>query len=153
MTEPLEHAVLTHPFLQTLTVEQRRKLIPLARLELFVPGQFLLREGETASASYLVCSGKVALEVHAPPRGTVMIETVGAYEAIGWSWMMAPYRWHFDARAVHATEVIHLDGKQLRTLCDEDNALGYHLVLRFLGVLQERLERVRLQLLDVYQVR
>ena len=63
----------------------------------------------------------------------------------------APYIWHFDARATAPTRAICLDGKCLRTKCENDHELGYELMKRFLHVVQQRLLWTRVQLLDLYK--
>ena len=52
-----------------------------------------------ADTFYVLRHGSVALETFVPTRGPVVIETIEAGEVLGWSWLFAPYRWHFDARA------------------------------------------------------
>ena len=66
----------------------------------FDPGDLLLAEGDPADTLYLLRRGRVAIEVHSPGAGPIVIETVGPGAVVGWSWLVPPYRWHFDARAV-----------------------------------------------------
>jgi CRP/FNR family cyclic AMP-dependent transcriptional regulator len=70
---------------------------------------------------------------------------------LGWSWLFPPYRWQFDARAVEPVRAFRLDGNCLRTKCEADHDLGYELVKRFLYQVHTRLERTRMQLLDIYR--
>jgi hypothetical protein len=79
-----------------------------------------------------------------------MIQTEGEGEILGWSWLVPPYYWHFDARATEKTQVIAIDGKCLREKCESDHDLGYKLMRRFALIIAERLEATRLQLLDIY---
>jgi CRP-like cAMP-binding protein len=94
--------------------------------------------------------GSVAIELYSPPRGGVTIETLAPGEVLGWSWLLPPYRWHFDARALSQVRVTAFDGACLRRKCEEDPALGYELMQRFAQVMLERLQWTRLRLLDVY---
>ena len=110
----------------------------------------VFREGDPAETFYVVRSGAVALEAHAPARGELTIETLGAGEVLGWSWLFAPYRWHFDARALSRVRATAFDATCLRAKCDDDTALGYDLMKRFAQVMIERLQWTRLRLLDVY---
>jgi CRP/FNR family transcriptional regulator, cyclic AMP receptor protein len=118
--------------------------------ERFEPGAMLFHEGGQANRFYLIRAGSVALELEAPGRGTLVIETLDAGEVIGWSWLFEPYRWQFDARAREPTGVVAFDGACLRGKCDADHELGYELMRRFAGAIIERLQATRLQLLDVY---
>lgn len=112
--------------------------------------QFLFREGQPADELYLVRSGKLAIEVHDGARGPIVVETIGPDDAIGWAALNPPYRWSADARALEPTLVFAIDGACLRHKLDEDHTFGYAFARRLLGEVHERLERVRLQILDVY---
>ncbi|HSE84378.1 MAG TPA: cyclic nucleotide-binding domain-containing protein [Thermodesulfobacteriota bacterium] len=117
----------------------------------FNPGDFILREGEEASQFYIILLGKVALEVAlAPEREPVTIRTLGEGDVLGWSWLFPPYRWHFSAHAITPTLAIVLDGKYLRTKCEEDHDLGYELMKRFARVIEQRLQSMRIQAPNVY---
>jgi hypothetical protein len=72
---------------------------------------------------------------------------------LGWSWLIPPYKWRFDARAIETTRAFALDGKCLRGKCDEDPRLGYELLKRIAATIAERLHATRLQMLDVYGAR
>lgn len=121
-----------------------------ARESNFQPGEFLLRANGTADRTYLILSGKVSLEVDVPGKGPFRFESIGAGEVVGWSWLLSPYRWHFDAVAVEPTDSIVLDGACLRTKCENNVELGFELSKRFLYVLQQRLEGLRMQVMDIY---
>lgn len=113
-------------------------------------GERLLTEGTPADHFYLVRKGKVAVEINVPNRGPVVIETLGPGDLLGISWLLPPYRNTFDARALDSTSAIQIDAACLRNKCDDDPRLGYALYKRFAGLLRERLQATRLQLLDVY---
>jgi CRP-like cAMP-binding protein len=116
----------------------------------FRTGDVLFREGEPADTFYVVRHGSVSLEIFVPAGGPVTIETLDAGEVVGWSWLFAPYLWHFDARARSPVRATAFDGACLRAKSDADPALGYALMTRFAQVMIERLQATRLRLLDVY---
>ena len=122
-----------------------------ARDESFAEGDYLLREGDQANTFFVIRrGGSVALEMFAPPRGPMTIETLEAGEVVGWSWLFPPYRWHFDARALTPVRATVFDGACLRGKFDADPELGYQMMKRFATVLLERLQETRVQMLDVY---
>ena len=98
-------------------------------------------------------SGKVALEVFAPQHKPIVLETLGEGDILGWSWLLPPYIWKLHAHAVEDTAAIALDGKCLRTKCEQNHDLGYELLKRFAQIIVQRLEATRFQLLDVYAVK
>ncbi len=110
----------------------------------------VLVENQPADTFYLVLSGLVALEVATPRQGPLIIETIGPGEILGVSWLLPPYRWTFDARVVSAAHAIAIDAVCLRQRCDEDPRLGYELFQRFAGLIRDRLQATRLQLIDLY---
>jgi CRP/FNR family cyclic AMP-dependent transcriptional regulator len=116
----------------------------------FAPGDLLLTEGADADAFYVVRHGRVAVEVHDPRGGTLVVDTADEGDVVGWSWLVAPYRWLFDARAVIETSAIQFDGVCLRGKCDADPTLGYALMQRVTQVMYERLQASRIRLLNLY---
>jgi CRP/FNR family cyclic AMP-dependent transcriptional regulator len=116
----------------------------------FDEGELLFRDGDQADTFYLLRHGRVALELHAPERGGLVVETIEAGDVVGWSWLFAPYRWHFDARAVTEVRAVAFDGACLRGKCEDDKELGYELMKRFGHVMIDRLQHARVRLLDVF---
>lgn len=150
-TENLVRLLREHPFLQGLSEEHLQTLASCAANVRFEAGQWVLREGEEARRFYLLRSGRIAIEVYVPGRGPVPMQTIGEGEVLGWSWLVLPYRWHFDARAMQLTRAISLDAECLRARSEQDHELGYELLKRFVPVILQRLQAARLQLLDVYR--
>jgi len=150
--ETLERILAEHPFFAGLDARHIQLIVGCATNVRFDAGQFIFREGEEANEFYVIRHGKVALEVFVPGRGPVTIQTLGEGEILGWSWLIPPYHWHFNARAIELTRAIALDGKCLRAKCEDDHDLGYELLKRFAHIVEQRLQATRLQLLDVYGV-
>ena len=97
-----------------------------------------------AIRSYYVRSGAIAVELAAPGREPMVLQTLADGEILGSSWIVPPYRWLFDARAVQLTRVVSLDAKCLRGKCEADHSLGFDLMKRFTPVLSQRLQAARL---------
>jgi len=148
--ETLARLLAEHPFWQGLGPKYIELITGCASNVVFQPGQFIFREGEEASLFYIIRHGKAVVETYVPQKGPIVIQSRSEGEVLGWSWLFPPYRWHFDARAVELTRAIAIDGKCLRTKCEEDHDLGYELMKRFAMVIAQRLDATRMQLLDVY---
>jgi CRP-like cAMP-binding protein len=151
-TQSLEVVLRNHPFLSDLSPEHIQTLISCASNQRFATGDLVAREGTEADSFYLLRSGTVALQMHRPESGGITLNTLGEGDVLGWSWLVPPHRWHFDARAVEPVRAIALDGRCLRNKCEQDHELGYQLLKRFSTLIEDRLEATRLQLLDVYGV-
>jgi len=150
MTIELPELVAAHPLLAGLPGDAVARVAGCAQNVAFDPGALLLAEGDPADTLYLVRRGRVAIEVHSPGRGAIVIETVGPGDVVGWSWLVPPYRWHFDARAVDSVGAIAVDGVCLRDKAEADPTLGYALMKRVAAVLLDRLQMTRVRLLDLY---
>jgi CRP/FNR family cyclic AMP-dependent transcriptional regulator len=148
--ETLENILKEHSFLRGLDQKYISLIVGCASNVRFDAGHQIFREGEEANQFYIIREGKVALETYAPDRGSVIVDTLRDDDILGWSWLIPPYQWHFDARAVEMTRAIALDGKCLRKKCENDHDLGYELLKRFSSIIEQRLEATRLQLLDLY---
>ena len=148
--ESLAPILADHPVLLGLQPAHLDLIVGCASNVRFNPGEFIFRAGQEANHFYVVRSGRVSVETFAPQRGAITIETVGDGELLGWSWLIPPFQWHFDARALNLTRAVALDARCLRSKCDADPSLGYELLKRFSQVMEQRLEATRLQLLDLY---
>ena len=148
--ETLERFLREHPFCRGLDEKHLQLLVGCASNARFDAGEFLFRESEPANEFYLIRSGRVAIEFYAAERGAIYLLTLTDGDPLGWSWLLPPYRWNFDARALVTTRVIVLDGKCIRNKFEQDYKLGYEIMKRSVGIVEQRLEAARLQLLNLY---
>ncbi len=148
--DTLEVLLRQHEFLADLGTDHIRFLAGCARNVHFNAGDYLIREGAEADILYLLREGRVWLEVNVPSHGIVMLESLGVGDILGLSWLFPPYRWYLDARAAEAVRAIAFDAVCLRKKMDADHDLGYAIAKRLLHHIYLRLERVRMQRLDVY---
>lgn len=150
MTTPISQLVAAHPLLAGLSDDAIAQVVGCAHNVAFKPGELLFAEGAPAETFYLIRRGHVSVEVHAPGRGPIVIETLGPGAVVGLSWLIRPHRWTFDARAGDAVGAIAIDGGCLRAKADADPAFGYALLQRVSGQLLARLQATRMRLLDLY---
>jgi CRP-like cAMP-binding protein len=150
MARQLEEILGQVPFFRGMSPERLALLAGCASNVHFDAGELIFREGDEADTFYVVRHGTVAIELHAPARNPMTVETIEAGDVLGWSWLFPPYRTHFDARALSGVRATGFDGTCLRGKCEDDPALGYDLMKRFALVFTERLHWTRLRLLDIY---
>jgi CRP/FNR family cyclic AMP-dependent transcriptional regulator len=110
--------------------------------------ELLFRQGDRADHFYLVKSGLIAVELYAPGRDPIVVEQVYDGDVVGWSWLVAPYRWSFDARAVEPSSLIDIDALALRERFPADPILGYEVMRRFIPVMARRLSSARERLVE-----
>lgn len=151
-TETMMVVLRMHPFVDEFRPQHIEKLNSLAREVHFERGQTIFRQGEECNQFFLIVSGKVALEITAPGR-TFLVQTLGSGDELGWSSMLMHGGKHFQARVVEPVEALAFQGEELLRACRDDPAFGFALMHRMLGVVSERLQVTRLQLLDIYSPR
>lgn len=143
--DPSLHGYIArHPMFAGLTEAQIDVVAAHAFTISARPQQRVFKHDTPADRFYIVREGKVALQVPAIEGEPLTMTTVGERDVLGWSWLVAPYRWLFDARALVPTVLVALDGERLRRHCDADPALGYELLRRFARLMAERLNSARL---------
>jgi CRP/FNR family cyclic AMP-dependent transcriptional regulator len=151
--ESLARVLRDHEFLQGLSSEEADVLVGCVRNARWKPGELLLREGQPADTFHLIREGRVVLESHVPGRGATQLESLAAGDMLGLSWLFPPHRHQLDARALDPVVTLAFDASCLRARMDADHDLGFALTRRLLAEALRRLERVRLQRLDVYRPR
>jgi CRP/FNR family transcriptional regulator, cyclic AMP receptor protein len=146
----IEEYLPDHPFFAGLDAEALALLAGCATNVSIAAGEYLFREGEPADQFFVVRRGRVALQVHGPAAGTMTVDTADPGDVVGWSWLVPPYLWLFDARAVEPTGAVSFDGVCLRDKCEQDPRLGYELMKLVTQVMLSRLTAARVRLLDLY---
>jgi CRP/FNR family transcriptional regulator, cyclic AMP receptor protein len=148
--EDLAARVSLHPFLVGLNRAQLATLADCVLPTHFEPAQTILHEGEFADCFYLIESGKAILESDARLGEPVAMETIGAGDLLGWSWMFPPYVWHFTARAIEPMDALFLHAARVRKACEHDHSLGYALLKRVSAVMMKRLQAARTKMVAVH---
>ena len=149
--EDLSKVLHSHPFLSDLDDHYIKQIVGCAQNVVFRENEYIFKEGTEAKSFYLIRTGKIALEINGREKGRIRVLTVGAGQILGWSWIVLPYRWHFDAQVLENVRAIALDGECLRKKFDEDPRLGYEMLKRFSQILEQRLNVTRIQLIDLYK--
>ena len=145
----IEQLLPEHPFFAELSPETVALVSGCASNVHFSPGQYLFHEDDPADAFYLIRTGRVVLQVRTPTH-EVVLDATGEGDVIGWSWLVPPYRWTFDARATEESSVVSFDATCLRTKCQSDPTVGYELLTKVVQVMATRLHSARVRLIDMY---
>jgi CRP-like cAMP-binding protein len=126
-----------------LPAAQRQKLADCAMSSSFTAGETIFRENDPANRFYLIRTGSVALETEQAEGEAIRIVTLGPGDLLGWSWLFAPYRWQFSARALDPVSAVFFYGTRLREHCEADPELG------MAEVMMQRLQAARRQLTEL----
>ena len=119
--ETIKELLGSHPFFAGLSPSAVELIAGCASNVHFAEGDRIFDEGDPASLFYVIRHGRVALEAHSPAKGPLVIDTMEEGEVLGWSWLVAPYCYFFDARAVTPVSATAVDGglpaRQVRGRC------------------------------------
>ena len=135
----LEELLFAHPFLAGLDVKFLNVFASCASLRRFSSRQRIFEQGGEADHFYLILNGKVTLVTVVPDRAPLSIQTLEAGEALGWSWLFAPYRWRFAAVTSAPTEVISFGAGFLRERANKDVEFANELLKRIAQTVVQRL--------------
>ena len=147
--ETLVAVLQKHPFVGEFQPQHIEKLSALAKEVQFERDQVIFHEGDECHDFYLIVKGRVALEIEAPGH-TFRVQTLHEGDELGWSAILMGRGKHFQARALQPVDALAFDGAALLDACRADPAFGFALMYRMLGVVSERLQATRLQVLDMY---
>jgi CRP-like cAMP-binding protein len=148
MTTPTEAYLTEHRFFAGLPADTLGFLACCARERELTEGEILIRHGDRADAFYVVRTGRIAREVPAIQGPPFVMESLGAGDVLGWSWLIPPYQWSFQARADAATLVLQFDGPKVLERCESEAKFGYALLKRFSALMSERLVSTRRKMVD-----
>lgn len=110
--------------------------------------QVLFQQGETADKFYVVLSGHISIQMPAIMGPSLEIQALGHDQVLGWSWLIPPYKWSFQAKAVEDTELLMFDGTAILARCEHDPKFGYELLKKFAQLMSVRLDAARQKMMD-----
>jgi hypothetical protein len=76
------------------------------------------------------------------------IQTLGKDQVLGWSWLIALYKWNFQALAIEDSELLKFDGIAILARCEQEPKFGYELLKKFAALMSMRLDAARRKMMD-----
>jgi CRP-like cAMP-binding protein len=145
--KPIRGLIAQHPFLTGMAEEHLNILSHYAQELVFEDHDYIFHQGDTANRFYLINSGRVQVSSGSLPDGLIEIETLGTGDVLGWSWLIEPHTWQFNAQAAGPVRAIFFYGTPLLAQCEEHPALGFELMRRMAAITVRRLQKIREKLL------
>jgi len=99
----------------------------ISRVQELETSEKLTTEGAPADHLYLFLKGQAAVRVRSPEGQQVLVDELGPGDVLGWGAVVEPHVYTASAWTMKPSEVIVVDGKRLRELCDADKDIGYHI--------------------------
>ncbi|MDH3280018.1 MAG: cyclic nucleotide-binding domain-containing protein [Gammaproteobacteria bacterium] len=140
-----------HEFFRGLAPEYLDAIDTHVTEEEYAAQQCVFAQDTEANHFYIVTAGQVDVEVPSLVGAPLVLQSLTEGSVLGWSWLIHPYKWHFEARAIKPSTLLVFDGRQLRARCESDPAFGYELLKRFAALMMHRLEAARIQAIEAFE--
>ena len=137
-----------HEFFSELSEDVLKFLSECASTRTIKKGQILFRQDERADKFFVVRNGRISIQIPALMGPTLEIQTLGKDQILGWSWLISPYQWNFQAKTEEDSELLEFDGTAILARCEQEPKFGYELLKMFAGLMSERLDAVRQKMMD-----
>jgi CRP/FNR family transcriptional regulator, cyclic AMP receptor protein len=137
-----------HAFFGGLSTETLSFLSNCCRRVDIAKGHVLFHQGETADKFFVLLSGNISIEMPAILGPSLVIQSLGQDQVLGWSWLISPYKWSFQAKAIEDADLLQFDGKAILAQCELDPKFGYELLKKFAELMSVRLDSARQKMME-----
>jgi CRP-like cAMP-binding protein len=133
------------PLFADLSQEQLEVLAGLAEEKNFAEGEYLFKEGDSATHIFILLEGKIGIQVRLTSRPDSYTYTVLSQfgQMVGWSGLVAPS--HYTAAAVSQMDsrLMAMDGQALMRAFEADCHLGFTVMRRVTEVIGGRMRNIQ----------
>lgn len=137
------------PIFEGVPPAKMRLIKPLLKPCTFEPDESIFQQGDLAKFFYILLQGEVLVHYKpydGPPLEIAHLQDSGVF---GWSAALRRKFYTSGALALVKCEVVRLSGDRLRSLCETHPAAGAVLLECLSGLIAERLQHSRVQMLNV----
>ena len=148
MTMPQVENLNWGPFFAGLSNEHRQLIGTFSHWRATENGATIFQQGKPARHLYVLQHGKVGLQVLVPsPNGgwarPMLVSTLGAGEAFGWSALVEPHVFSMSAIAMERCDLVMVEGEALREAMRRYLDLGYVVLSNLTRLMAQRLDQTR----------
>ena len=137
-------------FLQDIDPAHLEQIANIAEICEFDATDILFQEGDPAEYVYLVVTGSLNLVLCPSTIYQKNLLSIGPGEMLGWSSFFEKRNYASTGIIAVPTQLVRIDGKQLRAICDKDPEFGYDFMHRIMKALAMRLTTTWSQLAYLY---
>lgn len=151
MPDRIKKYISEHLFFHDFTDEEKDIFSRNAEFKEFEEDEFIIGTHEEAKCFYLILSGTAGLSIFSHEYGKINVETIQDGDFLGWSWLIRPNKYHFDAVAQEKVRAIAFDAKELRKEMENNHNFGYKIYRIFTPIIVERLQTTIMNVIDNYK--
>lgn len=138
--------MITRPMelMEGLSDELAGKMLHLAQKEDLPAGTLLFRLGEEAQYVYVVERGRIRLSLPIRIRGKeedLLVEEMSPGETVGWSALIAPYRFTLNATALSASSLLAWPRAAMEEFFSQHPDAGHMVARNLATVIGHRLQK------------
>jgi CRP/FNR family cyclic AMP-dependent transcriptional regulator len=137
-------------FLHDIDPVHLEQIASISEICEFDAADVLFHEGDPAEHVYLVVTGKLMLVLCPSTIYQKTLMSVGPGEMLGWSSFVEKRNYASTGVIAVPTQLVRIEGKRLRAICDNDPKFGYDFMHRVMEALAKRLTTTWSQLANIY---
>ncbi len=135
-----------YPYFSGIGDESLKQLAMIAEEKSVPAGTQIFCEGAPADKLSIIVKGEVSVQYLLGNGEYRTVDTLVDGDILGWSALVEPYKITAFCTATRPTELVQLDSRKVRELCNQDPQVGYQLMVQVAKLLGHRLEGARVQL-------
>jgi CRP-like cAMP-binding protein len=135
-----------YPYFAHIGDESLKAVAMIAEEQCVSAGKHMFSEGDSAETLHVIMKGQVNIQYLLGNGELRTVDTLVDGDILGWSALVEPYKYTAIGTAAKETQLVAIQGKKLRDLCEKDPLMGYRLTTQIAKLLAHRLESARVQL-------
>lgn len=124
------------------------RIVPLASVEEFKPGDIIFKEGDEAEKIYMVLEGRVSIEILVHGGKMIPVYTMMKGTFFGYPSLLRNKRYTTFARCLDRVKVVTIPAKELEKIFEQDSNLAYLVMKRVAELIAQKLANTRMQLIS-----
>ncbi len=130
-----------------------KKVSEIILLKEYRAGDYIFREGDSATRLYAIIDGKVGLEIEKDSSTRILIDTIPQGRTFGFSALIdtEEKKYTSSAKAMTDTKVFFWKAVDLETLFHQDYELSLLFMKRIAKIIKTRLQIRNIQFIDIYR--
>jgi CRP-like cAMP-binding protein len=135
-----------YPYFAGISDECLKAVAMIADEKTVPAGTHLFSEGDPADRLNLIVKGEVNIQYVLGNGEKRTVDTLVDGDILGFSAIVEPYKYTALGTTSKETQLVTIQAKKLRELCEKEPMLGYRLMAQVARLLAHRLESARIQL-------
>lgn len=126
-------------FFDTLTDNELKEILALAKQEDFREGDIIFNEGDGGDKLYVIIAGAVRISKHIPGIGEEALSVLRTGDYFGEMALIENITRTADAKAHEGSSVISISKEDLQSLMEQNREMGYKILTKFVETLSRHL--------------